>query len=97
MVDAGAGSSRSQKQAKNRLAVILRVPVIQRVTAAREEDGDSPLEPRREGAAVDDAGYNLEASVRVDAEDDFGREHLLRYCARPPVALGRLVALPQTE
>ncbi len=70
---------------------------LRAVTAALEEEGDSPLEPRREGAAVDEAGYNLEASVRVDAENDFSREHLLRYCARPPVALSRLVALPANK
>ena len=32
--------------------------------------------------------------MRVDANDDFGREHLLRYCARPPLSLARLVELP---
>ncbi len=50
--------------------------------------------PRREGEAVDDAGFNLEASVRIDGPDDFGREHLLRYCARPPLSLARLSELP---
>ncbi len=50
--------------------------------------------PERDGAAVDDMGFNLEASVRIDADDDFGREHLLRYCARPPLSLARLTELP---
>lgn len=40
------------------------------------------------------SGYNLEASVRIPAADDFGREHLLRYCARPPLSLSRLIELP---
>jgi len=29
-------------------------------------------------------------SVRIEAADRAGRERLLRYCARPPVALERL-------
>ena len=56
---------------------------VRAVTAALEDDGDSPLVPDREGAAVTEEGFNLEASVRIAAHDDFGREHLLRYCARP--------------
>jgi len=56
---------------------------------------DDEIEPAvRSGSAVDDGGYNVEASVRIDAGDDFGREHLLRYCARPPLALGRMSMLP---
>ncbi len=47
-----------------------------------------------DGSAVDEHGYNLEASVRIAADDDFGREHLLRYCARPPLSLARLTELP---
>jgi hypothetical protein len=43
--------------------------------------------PRREG-------FNLEASVRIDADDDLGRERLCRYGARPPISLDRLRALP---
>ena len=70
---------------------------LRAVTTTLDDDGDSPLEPRREGGAVDEDGYNLEASVRIDAESDFAREHLLRYCARPPVALSRLVALPANK
>ncbi len=59
------------------------------------EPSDEPIEPpAQDGAAVDDSGYNLEASVCIPAADDFGREHLLRYCARPPLSLSRLVELP---
>ncbi len=58
------------------------------------ERGDEPAEPRREGEAVEVGGFNLEASVRIDAADDFGREHLLRYCARPPLSIARLRDLP---
>ncbi len=47
-----------------------------------------------DGSAVDKDGYNLEATVRIAADDDFGREHLLRYGARPPMSLARLIELP---
>ena len=35
-------------------------------------------------------GFSLDASVRVHETDATGRERLLRYCARPPFAEGRL-------
>jgi hypothetical protein len=35
-------------------------------------------------------GFSVDASVRIEAADRAGRERLLRYCARPPVALERL-------
>lgn len=56
---------------------------------------DEESEPRAtESRAVDDAGFNLDASVHIDGDDDFGREHLLRYCARPALSLARLTELP---
>ena len=39
-------------------------------------------------------GFNLHASVAVAAEDDLGRERLMRYYARPPLALDRLRRVP---
>jgi hypothetical protein len=47
-----------------------------------------------DGSAVEEEGFNLEATVRIAPDDDFGREHLLRYCARPPLSLARLIELP---
>jgi len=35
-------------------------------------------------------GFSLDASVRIEASDRSGLERLIRYCARPPFALGRL-------
>jgi hypothetical protein len=35
-------------------------------------------------------GFSLDASVRIHGSDLAGRERLLRYCARPPLALERL-------
>jgi ketosteroid isomerase-like protein len=39
-------------------------------------------------------GFNVQAAVRIEADDDEGRELLLRYCARPCFALERLSMLP---
>jgi hypothetical protein len=58
-----------------------------------DEQHATPPAPH-DGSAVDEAGYNLEASVRIASDDDFGREHLLRYCARPPLSLARLTEIP---
>ena len=35
-------------------------------------------------------GFSLDAAVRIAADDRDGRERLLRYCARPPLAAGHL-------
>jgi hypothetical protein len=35
-------------------------------------------------------GFSVDGSVGIEAADRAGRERLLRYCARPPFALGRL-------
>ncbi len=40
--------------------------------------------------ACDHEGFNLHADVRVEADDEHGREALLRYGARPPFSLERL-------
>jgi hypothetical protein len=37
-------------------------------------------------------GFSIDASVRIEGHDRFGIERLVRYCARPPFALGRLHA-----
>src|SRR6202012_6258895 len=56
-----------------------------------DADADDVTEPpRRPGSAVERAGFNVEASVCIDADDDLGRERLCRYGARPPLALERL-------
>jgi len=49
--------------------------------------------PRDEGA-VDLDGFNVHASVAIVGDDDLGRERLMRYGARPPLALDRLRRLP---
>jgi hypothetical protein len=44
--------------------------------------------------SVDAGGFNLEAGVRIEADDDLGRERLCRYGARPALAIGRLRMIP---
>jgi hypothetical protein len=62
--------------------------------AAGEENVASVDASPAKTGAVEYAGYNLEAGVRIEAHDDLGRERLLRYGSRPPIALGRLRRLP---
>jgi hypothetical protein len=81
------------------LAACVRVALapgdVRAVTVDLEADESHTAPPYiHDGGAVDEAGYNLEAGVRIAADDDFGREHLLRYCARPPLSLARLTELP---
>ena len=58
-----------------------------------EDSAASNRPPPNEGAVERD-GFNLHASVAVAADDDLGRERLMRYGARPPLALDRLRQLP---
>ncbi len=68
---------------------------VRAVSVDLEPDDPHATPPAvHDGSAVEDAHYNLEASVRIAADDDFGREHLLRYCARPSLSLARLTELP---
>ena len=63
-------------------------------TATMREDGEeeeaeegSGARSAREHEAADHEGFNLHASVRIEAADDLGRERLCRYCARPPLRI----------
>ena len=62
------------------------------VSANREEARPTnPLDargPARFSAAFE--GFDVHAAVRVEANDDDARERLVRYCARPALALDRL-------
>ena len=56
-----------------------------------ERPPSDPLEaraPKRFSAVFE--GFDVHAAVRVEADDDAGRERLVRYCARPALALDRL-------
>ena len=58
-----------------------------------QQGGGLEAPPRTEGAVERD-GFNLHASVSIPGNDDLGRERLMRYGARPPLALDRLRRLP---
>jgi len=68
--------------------------------ALQRVDGDDaaqtpPVErPPPTEDSVDYDGFNLNASVRIEADDDLGRERLCRYGARPALSLERLRRLP---
>ncbi|WP_437989787.1 transposase [Sorangium sp. So ce145] len=47
---------------------------------------------RRFSAACD--GFDVHCAVRIAANDDQGRERLVRYCSRPAFALDRIELLP---
>jgi len=51
-------------------------------------------EPPTLRLAAEHEGFNLHAGVRIVAGDDVGRERLMRYGARPALALDRLRRLP---
>jgi hypothetical protein len=47
---------------------------------ALRADSDSRFQPKRRGpltAEID--GFNMQAAVRIEADDDVGREQLVRY------------------
>ncbi len=54
-----------------------------------EHDGAAGPNPPPSEGAVERDGFNLHASVAIAADDDLGRERLMRYGARPPLALDR--------
>jgi hypothetical protein len=57
-------------------------------------DGASAEQAPSDEGAAEYEGFNLHASVTIAADDDLGRERLMRYGARPPFALERLRRLP---
>ncbi len=61
-----------------------------------EEEAEQGIGARTAPAheAADHEGFNLHASVRIEAADDLGRERLCRYGARPPFSLERFRKLP---
>jgi hypothetical protein len=66
---------------------------MQRGTFAPLPNTEPPgasADPPRSHAAVDHEGWNLHAGVHIATGDDQGRERLLRYGARPALALDRL-------
>ncbi len=101
-MDASAAEDASQEpRAQTSLEACVAIAVQRGAVGALRDDTDSKPEgagsvetsPRSEGA-VDLGGFNLHASVAIAGDDDMGREKLMRYGARPPLALDRLRRLP---
>ena len=54
-------------------------------------DADLERRERRFWASCD--GFDVHCAVHLAADDDVGRERLVRYCTRPPFALERIEVL----
>ncbi|HWL86818.1 MAG TPA: transposase, partial [Polyangiaceae bacterium] len=63
-------------------------------SSAKQDRCAPEAAPPLNHVAVLHEGFNLHASVAIDADDDLGRERLCRYGARPPLSLERLRRLP---
>jgi len=59
----------------------------------REVDPDRPHERKEKRFSASCNGFDVHCAVRLAADDDEGRERLLRSCARPPFALERIEVL----
>jgi hypothetical protein len=70
------------------------MPALRDDPDAELEGADGGAPPPGDHTAVEYEGFNLEAGVTIAGDDDLGRERLMRYGARPPLALDRLRRLP---
>ena len=94
--------SRSQEAtAQTSIEACAAIAMQRGAVRALRDDPDAELEGAGGGApppgdhtAVEYEGFNLHASVAIAGGDDLGRERLMRYGARPPLALDRLRRLP---
>jgi len=55
-----------------------------------KHDPDADLDRRERRFSATSDGFDLHCAVRIAADDDQGRERLVRYCARPPLSLDRI-------
>ena len=61
--------------------------------AAPKRNPDADMERRERRFSASSDGFDVHCAVRIAADDDQGRERLVRYCARPPFALDRIEGL----
>ena len=61
---------------------------------APKDNPDADLERRERRFSASCDGFDVHCAVRIAADDDQGRERLVRYCARPAFALSRIELLP---
>ena len=69
-----------------------RMPVMRTASHGRDR---RPPGGQRDATEDHHGGFSLDASVLIPDWDRSGLEKLLRYCARPPIAVGRLVKLDE--
>jgi len=60
---------------------------------APKDRPDEKMERKEPRCSASLNGFDVHCAVRVAADDDEGRERLIRYCARPPFALDRIEEL----
>jgi hypothetical protein len=60
----------------------------------RATDRAAAIEHVKSEAAAEAEGFNVHAGVRIEADDDMGREKLCRYGARPVFAMDRIQRIP---
>jgi hypothetical protein len=57
---------------------------------APAERDDDALDKKERRFSTSYHGFDVHCAVRIEADDDEGRERLIRYCAPPPFALERI-------
>jgi hypothetical protein len=65
---------------------------IGRPFAPKEREGED-LDRKEPRFSARHNGFDVHCAVHIAADDDEGRERLIRYCARPPFALSRIEEL----
>ncbi len=102
LIDNRAAEDRSNEQPEptaiegvTSLSLFGKSDFIARPFALSDRNADErALEVREPRFSGERNRFNLHCAVTVRADDDEGREKLLRYCARPPFALERIEELP---
>jgi hypothetical protein len=98
-MDTGVAGEVSCEQASLGACILA---AVQRGTFRTMRDGvededradDGTQLPPPEAGAVELDGFNLHAGVAIEGDDDHSRERLMRYGARPPLALDACAACP---
>jgi len=100
-LDASPGSRSQDTPAQTSLDACAAIAMGCGMVRALRDDPDAERRgepdvqaPPGDDRAVEHDGFNVHASVAVAGDDDLGRERLMRYGARPQLALDRLRRLP---
>jgi len=66
---------------------------LARPPSSPNDKAEADLERRERRFSAAEGGFDVHCAVRLAADDDLGRERLVRYCTRPPFALERIEVL----